>query len=142
MNRHKAPPFLAQETDYAKYGGDIFNKNHEYYALQFGCNPGSLKHMYGVLPTSTVERHYIDYENEAILNQTAETLDRWICSLEGTEKDTSSMESITVQGNYADHIRLSNCTATTRLTMEASDSNNDDVYFNIDSGHTVKVNIR
>ena len=98
--------------------------------------------MYGVLPTSTVERHYIDYESEAILNQTAETLDRWICTLEGTEKDTSSTESITVQGIYADRIRLLNRTATVRLTVEASDSSNDDVYFTVDSAHTVKVNIR
>ena len=130
------------EINYADYGGDLFNKNHEYYALKYGCNPGSLKHMYGFLPDSTVERYYIDYENEAILNQTAETLNRWICSLKETEKDSSSMESITVQNIYTDRVRLHNCTTAVRLTIESANTNNDDIYLTVNSAHTVKVNIR
>lgn len=134
---------LGIETDYANYGGDLFNMNHEHYALKSGCNPGSLRYMYGFKPISTVELFYIDYENEAILNQTSETLARWFCSLKSMEKECSSTENLTVQGIYTDHIRLSDRTATIRLIIEASDlRNKDELYLTINSAHTVKVSIR
>ena len=131
------------ETDYAKFGGDIFNKNHEFHSLENGCNPGSLKSMYGISPQSTVEYYYIDYENEAILNQTAETLSRWICSLMKPEKNPSSTESLTIHGMYKDNIRLPNQTAAVRLTLEPSNSEDEeDILISIDSSHAVTVNIR
>ena len=129
------------ETDYAAYGGDLFNKNHEYYALENGCNPGSLKHMYGFAPESTVEMFYIDYENEAILNQTAETLSRWFCSLIKPEEYEPSSENINVQDCYKDHIRVPQRNTKIRLIIDSAD-NEDDIFLTVSSAHTVAVNIR
>ena len=99
--------------------------------------------MYGFLPETTVERHYIDYENAAILDQTAQNLSRWISSLISDKENDPPTELITANKYYSDCIRLPHHVVKIRLTLKAEDLKCDDkIFLTIKSKNSVNVEIR